>query len=74
MLNVDDDSIMEDDGKVKISYKAGSVWNLEKDRQASDSDKAEVNTIGSDFAYDQRIENAYGNKTDPSITADPSMS
>lgn len=58
MLNVDDDSIMEDDGKVKISYKAGSVWNLEKDRQASDSDKAEVNTIGSDFAYDQRIENA----------------
>lgn len=58
MLNVDDDSIMEDDGKPKISYKAGSVWNLEKDKQAGEGDKAEVNTIGSDFAYDQRIENA----------------
>ena len=58
MLNVDDDSIMEDDGKPKISYKAGSVWNLEKDKQAGAGDKAEVNTIGSDFVYDQRIENA----------------
>lgn len=58
MLNVDDDSIMEDDGKPKISYKAGSVWNLEKDKQAGEGDKAEVNTIGSDFLYDQRIENA----------------
>ena len=57
MLNVDDGSIMHDDGKPKISYKAGSVWNLEKD-PAADNDKAEVNTIGSDFAYDQRIENA----------------
>lgn len=58
MLNVDDDSIMEDDGKPKISYKAGAVWNLEKDKQTGEGDKAEVNTIGSDFAYDQRIENA----------------
>ena len=58
MLNVDDDSIFEDDDKPKISYKAGSVWNLEKDKQAGEGDKAEVNTIGSDFAYDQRIENA----------------
>lgn len=58
MINVDDDSIMEEDGKPKISYKAGAVWNLEKDRQASESDKAEVNAIGSDFGYDQRIENA----------------
>lgn len=58
MLNVDDDSIMEDDGKPKISYKAGAVWNLEKDKQAGEGDKAEVNTIGSDFVYDQRIENA----------------
>lgn len=58
MLNVDDDSIMEEDGKPKISYKAGAVWNLEKDRQAGESDKAEVNAIGSDFGYDQRIENS----------------
>lgn len=58
MLNVDDDSIMEEDGKPKISYKAGAVWNLEKDRQAGESDKAEVNAIGSDFVYDERIENS----------------
>lgn len=58
MLNIDDDSIMNEDGKPKISYKAGAVWNLEKDQGAAEGDKAEVNTIGSDFAYDQRIENA----------------
>lgn len=58
MLNVDDDSIMYDDGKPKISYKAGSVWNLERDKQANEGDSAEVGTIGSDFSYDQRIENA----------------
>ena len=57
MLNVDDDSIMDDNGKPKISYKAGAVWNLEKD-PAADNDKAELGTIGSDFGYDQRIENA----------------
>lgn len=57
MLNVDDDSIIHENGKPKISYKAGAVWNLEKDKSAEDGN-AEVNTIGSDFAYDQRIENA----------------
>ena len=57
MLNVDDDDIMEEDGTPKISYKAGAIWNLSKDKDA-DEDKAEVNTIGSDFGYDQRIENA----------------
>lgn len=57
MLNVDDDSIVDDNDKPKISYKAGSVWNLEKD-PAAEGDKAEIGTIGSDFAYDQRIENS----------------
>lgn len=57
MLNIDDDSIMNEDGTPTISYKAGAIWNLAKDKDA-DEDKAEVNAIGVDFGYDQRIENA----------------
>lgn len=56
MLNIDDDSIMEEDGTPKISYKAGAIWNLSKDKDAEE-DKAEVDAIGVDFGYDQRIEN-----------------
>ena len=57
MIDIDDDSIMDEEGNPKLSYKAGAVWNLETSDEAKDQSQGAVDTIGSDFTYDQRIEN-----------------
>lgn len=58
MIDIDEDSIMDEEGNPKLSYKAGAVWNLETSNEAKENQsQGSVDTVGSDFTYDQRIEN-----------------